>query len=114
MSYTHQSLVHPEDPKVAATLSRFIVDLNDIGTTMANSVIRIAALSALRTHQADKRAYKWLAEDPHVPLIMNRLSKYPFLHTSRLINEKRLEEMSYMRQRSVCCISFCIDLMLIS
>ena len=81
---------------------------------MPDSPIRIATLTSLGSNRTPKKAYKWLADTPEVPVILNRLSKYPFLHTEKLIPERRFEDMGYVRQRSVCCVSFSIDLALTS
>ena len=81
---------------------------------MPDSTIRIAALTSLGLDEPTKKAYKWLSGVPLVPKILDRLSKFLFLHAKYLIPEKRFEEMNYGRHRSVRCISFRIDLALIS
>jgi len=94
-------------------LHQFVADLNKIDTTMPDTTIRIAALS-LEDEKSAKKAYKWLSGLPEAKPIIKQLSKYPFLHTAKLIPEKRIEEMGYVKQQSVWCISFSIDLVLIS
>lgn len=81
---------------------------------MPDSTIRIAALTSHGSDRPKKKAYKWLSRNPAVPVILDRLVKFPFLHTPKLISAKRFEEMGYVRQQTVCCISYSIDLALIS
>jgi len=112
--YSHQLLANPDDPKASRALYDFTWDLNKPDLILPDSTIRIATLTSLGSERPKKKAYKWLSGAPAVPQILHQLSKFPFLHEEKLISEKRFEEMGYVRQRSVCCVSFSIDLVLIS
>ena len=112
--YSHQLSADLDDPEAIKGLYDFTEELNKLETIMPDSTIRIAALTSLGSDRPKKKAYKWLSRNPAVPVIFNRLAKFPFLHTPKLISERRLEDMGYVRQQSVCCISFSIDVALIS
>jgi hypothetical protein len=111
--YSHQLSANIKNSKATKALYDFTGDLNKPETIMPDSTIRTATLTSHGSNRSAKKAYKWLSGNPAVPVILDRLSKFPFLHAARLIPEKRFEEMGYVRQQSVCCMSFSIDLALI-
>lgn len=112
--YSHHLSAQLDDPEAVRALYDFTKELNAVETTMPDSTIRKAALASLGSSRTKQRAYKWLSGVPVLQPILERLSKFPFLHAERLIPEKRFEEMGYGQRQSVCCIPVSIDLVLIS
>jgi len=93
----------------------FLADINTVENTKGNSIIRNAYLSiGTQNANAIPKPYKWLQDFPAVSVILHQLSRYPFLHTDKVVTERRFEEMGYTKYQSVCChFLFSIDIMLI-
>lgn len=102
--YSHRLLANIGDAEASKALYDFTAELNVVESIMADSTIRIASLTSLGSGLVMKKAYRWLPGSPGIPAILERLSKYPFLHADKLIAERRFEEMGYVQQRTVCCI----------
>jgi len=95
-------------------MSVFLADVNTVENTKVNSVIRQACLSIGPEQESTPRAYRWLGSQSTPPVILERLSMFPFLHTDKVVPEKRFEEMGYAKHQSVCCnLFFSIDITLI-
>jgi len=85
----------------------FLADVNTVENTKVNSIIiHQAYLSIGLWKESIPRAYRWLGSQFTFPVIIEHLSKYPFLHTDKVVLEKRFEEMGYTKHQSVCCNFF--------
>ena len=96
--YSHQLSADIHKPKASQALYDFTRDLNKVELMMADSTIRKAALTSLRSNPSKQKAFKWLTGTAGVPVAINQLARYLFMHSGKMIPEKRFEIMGYVWQ----------------
>jgi len=63
----------------------FLADVNTVENTKVNSIIHQAYPSIGLWKESIPRAYRWLGSQFTFPVIIEHLSKYPFLHTDKAV-----------------------------